>query len=1150
MSIPLPNKPWNKGDTFTNPETNVEYVYDGVKWLSTGGEYAGGGSDGGILWEEIDTGSNQDPKLILRSRGSRPTGSANESELTLWHLDPADCTTSPNQEFKVWMADGGQTIIDKWNDDGVGFWMEIRQGSKSQKMKLVGYPWVTNTTTFHCSFEDVQGDVLEADKECQLFIRYDVTEDELTALDERYVNVTGDEMTGPLEVKDTVTADRVHTTHVDSHQNTNLSLQRRGDTKLLLGPTETLAYQPVKYNADYTLDHERHLITKGYVDDLVEEHAEEAADAYVQKASETGDHMMGPLHIQTATGTGSRDSRRINVLGVYSNSNNSSLQLGTDVTKIYVGNNDTSFNGPIKVSEITDRGSNIKISAPLQFAQHDELMQINTNSGNTQNINVFKGSNPDFTTLKVNINGATWKNAIEFESGPSQGKEVVLRIDSNKGLKARNLNMDDTRIMNLADPTQPTDAVNLQTVEGKVEDLADSLRDRLDTLVTDNSAGEMKFAIVQAPTSNGQFTCMTLNGASSTYDPLTTKEIWANNKNLGGYDFNWTDVKPNSYFFMAGPGDALARFRVVADPVDQGAWTKIKVSDGEVYPEGQKWEINDVWDVLFRSFTGASTDLDDYVKKSGDTMTGDLNMSSKRLVDVGSLKLNGGTNTIVENTATRVSFSGRTIIEKANNSTGAGFELRGRTDDGSNTKLLQVYHNGTSPDAINYYGKQENDNNLLTVGGAKELFQGIDLDEEQGPLGQLAPHGPLTSIAGVTRNPDSGEIIFNDFDPKKTTIIKMHKTDKNGDTHEYKYNEDSILTLNFEDDIDGTAVIYNTSVRVDGVADRGAYLELTVDGRDVWARSEEGLYNPGILSWYINYGATATPMGRQIASYDDLFELRDEAGRLSSLMTYRMSTSSVGIAGAAQGVLYMEGSLSAPTSIKLATRDKYNAGITVSDDTSMTMYVPGNMVIYHQSSLSRAAIPIMIWGFSGLRTDASRRSVQLNSPTKLYQHDTIPVDTSEPCYVQINLTPGATAAATTTTHTMMGKGAWGRSIDDLSTDKFIGVDYYGNTRNALDNYTMGIVVAGRYGNEFTEGLEWKEGAFLEVFDSEGKLLFAKEIDSIEHDEKGYMRLLWEWQPSMYVYNSSHNYGDVLMLKITGLTGDVRPSRAMGVDADE
>ena len=128
------------------------------------------------------------------------------------------------------------------------------------------------------------------------------------------------------------------------------------------------------------------------------------------------------------------------------------------------------------------------------------------------------------------------------------------------------------------------------------------------------------------------------------------------------------------------------------------------------------------------------------------------------------------------------------------------------------------------------------------------------------------------------------------------------------------------------------------------------------------------------------------------------------------------------------------------------------------------------------------------------------------------------------------------------THTMMGKGTWGSSITSLSTDQFVGFDYVGNTRNALDLYTMGIAVAGRFGNEFTEGLEWKEGAYLEVFDLDGKLLFCKEIDSIKHDDKGYLRLEWEWMPTMYVRNSGHNANEELMLKITGLTGDVRHSR--------
>jgi hypothetical protein len=37
MSIQLPPKPWKDGDTFTNDSTGVEYTYDGVKWIASGG---------------------------------------------------------------------------------------------------------------------------------------------------------------------------------------------------------------------------------------------------------------------------------------------------------------------------------------------------------------------------------------------------------------------------------------------------------------------------------------------------------------------------------------------------------------------------------------------------------------------------------------------------------------------------------------------------------------------------------------------------------------------------------------------------------------------------------------------------------------------------------------------------------------------------------------------------------------------------------------------------------------------------------------------------------------------------------------------------------------------------------------------------------
>lgn len=434
---------------------------------------------------------------------------------------------------------------------------------------------------------------------------------------------------------------------------------------------------------------------------------------YVSKTG--GDSMEGPFTINGQSGMDTRASRRLIALNVFSGTDNSSLQLGTKSTKIYVGNNDTSFNTPLKLSEIQGRGDGITFTDTLKFGDQDVLMDIAPKVGTTQTINLFEGlgSSDDQTILKVDLNGATFKKAIEFVSGPSSGKEVILRLDANRGIRARNLNMDNTNINKLADPTNAEHAVNLRTVDSLIDNLEDRLTGRLDTLITDNSSGEMKFAVKQMPSDNGDFQCMTTNGTSTTYDPMQTREIWAHNKNLSGYDFKWDKVEPNMYFYMAGPNDSLARFRVVAAPLDQGRWTRIKVNSPEIYPADQKWEVNDVWDILFRTFTGDSVDLDDYVKKTGDVMTGQL--EAQLVTDY--IKFSGDSKRIVEDGSIRMTIDKRIIIEKGTTVPGAGFELKGRTSEGANQRLLQVYHNNTgSTDAVNYYGRQDGNTNLATVG--------------------------------------------------------------------------------------------------------------------------------------------------------------------------------------------------------------------------------------------------------------------------------------------------------------------------------------------------------------------------------------------------------------------------------------------------
>ena len=74
--------------------------------------------------------------------------------------------------------------------------------------------------------------------------------------------------------------------NVASIGNSNLSIKRNTDTKLLLSSSDTLSYQPLKYNANYNLNDDLHLITKGYVDDAVADVSVEGFDELVDQVEE------------------------------------------------------------------------------------------------------------------------------------------------------------------------------------------------------------------------------------------------------------------------------------------------------------------------------------------------------------------------------------------------------------------------------------------------------------------------------------------------------------------------------------------------------------------------------------------------------------------------------------------------------------------------------------------------------------------------------------------------------------------------------------------------------------------------------------------------------------------------------------------------
>jgi hypothetical protein len=98
------------------------------------------------------------------------------------------------------------------------------------------------------------------------------------------------------------------------------------------------------------------LAKKEYVDDF-----------FVSKVG--GDSMQGPLTIESIDPANGRATSKINTLGIFSNSSSSALRLGTTRDRLYVGHDDVSINGPLKVDEIQEKnvGTGITISSAANY---------------------------------------------------------------------------------------------------------------------------------------------------------------------------------------------------------------------------------------------------------------------------------------------------------------------------------------------------------------------------------------------------------------------------------------------------------------------------------------------------------------------------------------------------------------------------------------------------------------------------------------------------------------------------------------------------------------------------------------------------------------------------------------------------------------
>ena len=94
-----------------------------------------------------------------------------------------------------------------------------------------------------------------------------------------------------------------------------------------------------------------------------------------------------------------------------------------------------------------------------------------------------------------------------------------------------------------------------------------------------------------------------------------------------------------------------------------------------------------------------------------------VDFNTKGLHSVNNIRLIGN-KAIQEAQTTRIQLDGKVVIKKTGTNK-AGFVLKGAVSGSSDGNLLSVWHNSSGLDSVDYYGRQDGDTHIATVGYVK-----------------------------------------------------------------------------------------------------------------------------------------------------------------------------------------------------------------------------------------------------------------------------------------------------------------------------------------------------------------------------------------------------------------------------------------------
>lgn len=247
---------------------------------------------------------------------------------------------------------------------------------------------------------------------------------------------------------------------------------------------------------------------------------------YVRKFG--GDSMQGPLNVQVQPNTGSRETNRIQTLGVFTNSDSSALRLGTNRDRVYIGDNDTAFNGPVKVDELQEKNAGKGISTTSEIVvKANGIVRRPVESGTAGDGFVFNGRVEGGSSTQIN------GSLLAVYHNPGNQPDAV----NYQGKTSSDTNIQNRQsVLGITDPIQ-------EDVEQNTQDII-SLFQEIAALSKPLAGGKYSGISIQS-VNYGQFHLNTGSYATAGQVQLTFHEF-----DEDGVSRSWGDLDPGDYLFL------------------------------------------------------------------------------------------------------------------------------------------------------------------------------------------------------------------------------------------------------------------------------------------------------------------------------------------------------------------------------------------------------------------------------------------------------------------------------------------------------------------------------------------------------------------------------------------------------------------------